>query len=257
MAMLAPVPGKRARPGVGLVVFYTAFVFTPGVLAWFVVIGMASVGFAGQFTKHDYELFRPDVLGFAFAFAIAGTITGLVASATSGHRPWTIAFGAISAVLLGSSPAIVRWWIYRFTSPNAAWGQRLWDSAVGTIATGLIMGSLFGVLLSGFVLVAAVVERRTSRWWFGLMVAVAVAVLGSIGLPMVMPYVVELVVMYAGGNFRHGYDEVTTGSAIGAGVGGLMGAVIVGMIARWFAAAGWGRPATTGQSVETNPTIAV
>ena len=191
MAMPVPVPGKRARPGSGLAVTYAALVFTPGVLAWFAVIGMATVGFAAQVTKYDYELFRPDVLGFAFAFAMAGMITGLVASATSGNRPWTIAFGAISAVLLGVSPAIVRWWIYRFTSPSAAWGQRLWDSAVGTISTGLIVGSLFGILLSGFVLVAAVVERRTSRWWFGLMVAASVAVLGSIGLPMAMSYVVE------------------------------------------------------------------
>ena len=178
--------------------------FAPGVLAWFVVIGMATVGFAGQVTKHDYEIFRPDVLGFAFAFAIAGTITGLVASATSGHRPWTIAFGTISPVLLGVSPAIVRWWIFRFTAPSAAWGQRVVGFGGRDHRDRPDRGQPLRVLLSGFVLVAAVVERRTSRWQFGLMVAVAVAVLGSVGLPMMMPYVVELVMIYAGGNFRHG-----------------------------------------------------
>jgi hypothetical protein len=257
MAMPVSVPGERTRPGVGAAVIYSALVFAPGVLAWFVVIGMATVGFAGQVTKYDYEVVRPDVLGFAFAFAIAGTITGLVASATAGHRPWTIAFGAISPVLLGVSPAVVRWWIFRFTAPSAAWGQRLWESAIGTISTGLVVGSLFGILLSGLVLVAAVVERRMTRWQFGLMVAVAVAVLGSIGLPMIMPYVVELVILYAGGNFRHGLDEVTTGSAIGAGIGALMGAVIVGMIARGYAAAGRGRQSRAGQAVGITPTTVV
>ena len=46
---------------------------------------------------------------------------------------------------------------------------------------------------------------------------------------------------------------MTTGSAIGAGIGALMGAVIVGMIARWFAAAGRGRQSPGRPGGGNNP----
>jgi hypothetical protein len=255
MAMLVPVPGEKRRLRMAAAMIRPALAIVLGVLAWFIVIAVSIAGFAAQVTRHDFELLGEEVLGFAAAFAVAGTIAGFVASATSGHRRWTIAFGAISPVLLAASLAILRWWIFRFTAPNVDWGEWEWRSAVGIVATGSKVGIISGLVISGLVLVSAVVERRTARWQFGLIVALAIAVLGSVGLPMMMPYVLDLIVMYAGPNYHYMYDRVISGAAIGAGTGALIGAVVVGMIARWFGAAGQGRGRQPAQAAQQTRAI--
>jgi hypothetical protein len=255
MAMPVSVPGEKTRLGMAAAMIRPTFAIVLGVLAWFIVIGVATAGFAAQVTRHDFEILGEEVLGFAAAFAVAGTIAGFVASATSGHRRWTIAFGAISPALLAASPAIFRWWIFRVTAPNVAWGERVWASAVGSMEAGSMVGLIAGLVISGLVVVAAVVERRTTSWQFGLIVAVAVAVLGLVGLPMMMPYVFEWLKWYAGPNYRYMYDRLISGAAIGAGTGAPMGAVVVGMIARWFAAAGQGRGRQAVQAAQQTRAI--
>jgi hypothetical protein len=257
MAMPVSVPGEKTRLAIAAAMIRPALAIVLGVLAWFIVIGVSIAGFAAQVTRHDYEIPGEEVVAFAAAFAVAGTIAGFVASATAGHRHWTIAFGAISAVLLAASPAILCWWIFCTTAPNVRWGESMWESALGTMVTGLQVGIISGLVISGLVLVAAVVERHLARWQFGLIVAVAVALLGSVGLPMMMPYVFELMVIYAGPNYRYLYDRAISNAAIGSGTGALMGAVVVGMIARWFAAAGQGRGRHPVQAAEQTRAIVV
>jgi glucan phosphoethanolaminetransferase (alkaline phosphatase superfamily) len=237
--MSPPAPSSEQRNRLGRIVagVRPMLAIAMGVLVWVAAIGAGTAGFSAQVTTEPWDILREEVLGFAVAFTVAGTITGLAASATSGPRRWTIAFGAISLVLLAASVAILRWWIFRSTAPNVGWGQSVWSSAVGSMEAGFMLGAITGLVITGLVLVAAVVERHTARWQFGLIVAVAVAGLGLGVLPAVMSHLSDLIVLYSGPHYRYLYDKLISGAPIGAGTGGLVGAVVVGMIARLFAAA--------------------
>ena len=54
---------------------------TPGALVWLLVAGFAIVGFSQQVAWQRSDFVPKEVLGFAYAFAVAETITGVVASA--------------------------------------------------------------------------------------------------------------------------------------------------------------------------------
>jgi hypothetical protein len=234
MSPLVPSSEQRNRLGRIVAGLRSILAIGLGVLVWVIAIGLGTAGFSAQMTTEPFDILRGGVLGFAAGFAVAGTITGLVASATSGHRRWTIGFGLISPVVFAASMAILRWWIIR-SKPNVAWGVSTWHYAAWRMRLGLMPGIVSGLVLSGLVLVAAVVERHTKRWQFGLIVAVTVAVLGLGVLPVAMSHTTDPIVLYVAPNDRYFFDR---SMAIGAGTGALSGAVVIGMIARLFAAAG-------------------
>jgi hypothetical protein len=236
MATSAAVPVEQSRHGVITARIQSALAIALGVLVWLVVIGAGTAGFSAQVTVQPFDILRREVLGFTVAFVIAGTITGLVASATAGHRRWTVAFATISLLVIAGSVAILRWCVFHVTAPNTDWGRHEWNSAIGIMETSSMLGIAAGLVISGLVLLAAAVERRMARWQFGVLVAISVAVLGNGVLPIATSRISDLIVLYTGPNYRYLYEDSIAGPAAGAGVGALVGAVAIGMIARWIAA---------------------
>jgi hypothetical protein len=207
-----------------------------GSFAWLLAVGLATVGYSRVVTWGQSEVVQQEVLYYAYAFAAAGTITGVAASDAPGRRRWAFASCAMSSILLAASIPIVRWLIFRATAPSVAWGRRVWESALGCIGFGSLMGAFVGPVVSVLVLASLLVERRVKPWQFGLMVAAMVALLGMWALPAAIPHLSDLVILRVGVNYRYLYDEAMRGSATGAGMGSLVGAIVTGLIARWYGA---------------------
>lgn len=207
-----------------------------GASAWILVAALAIIGFSQQVTWRQFEIVQKETLCFAYAFVVAGTITGVVASATSGQWRWAMGSCAISIILSALSIPIIRWLIFRATTPDIPWGRRVWDSAVDCMRFGSILGVVFGLIMSSLVLAAVIVERRTKAWQFGLLVAVSVALMGMWALPAVISTLSDMVVLYVGANYRYLFDESLRGAGTGAGTGSLAGAVVAGLTARWYGA---------------------
>jgi hypothetical protein len=207
-----------------------------GASAWLLTVGFAIVGYSEQVSWEQSVVVQKESLCFAYAFAVAGTITGVAASATSGQRRWAMGSGAISLILLAGSIPILRWLIFPATSPNITWGQDVWHSALGCIEVGSLLGGFVGLIISGLVLASVPLERRLKTWQFGLMIAGAIALLGMWVLPAALPHLSDLVILYAGVHYRYLYDEALRGAGIGAGTGSLAGAIVLGSIARWHGA---------------------
>jgi hypothetical protein len=204
-----------------------------GVLAWALVAGLAVLGFSQQVTWHDSDVVSNEVVCFAYAFSVAGTITGLATSVAAGQRRRAAGFIVISIAVVAASVPAIRWLILRATAPNIQWAEAVWRSAVRGIRFGSVLGALCGLGASGLVIPAVILERRVARWQFGLIVAGAVALLGSWALPVAISLTSDLVVPLVGVNYRYLYDEGLRGAGIGAGTGSLAGAVVVGLTARW------------------------
>jgi hypothetical protein len=252
--MATPVPTSERTGRLGRIVAGTrpALVMMMGVLAWAAAVGVAVVAYPAHVASlWGYWILQDEVFGFAVAFAVAGTIAGIAASATSGHRRWTITFAALSLLLIVASVAILYSWIFRFPVRNVggAWRIQLWRRATAIMGEGIVLGMIPGLLMSGLVLAAAALERRLARWQFGLLVAVVGAVLGIGVLPVAMSHVSDLIVLQYDPKYRYLHQNSIAGAAAGAGTGSLAGAVVAGMIARWFAAAGQRNQRPTGQPV--------
>jgi hypothetical protein len=204
-----------------------------GVLAWALVTGLAVLCFAQQVTWHDFDIVSTEVICFAYAFVVAGMITGLVASVAAGQRWWTSGFVLIGIAVVTASVPILRWLVLRATAPNVQWGELEWHLAVRFVKFGSVLGAFCGLITSVLVLPAVILERRLARWQFGLLVAGGVVLLGWWAIPAAIASASDLVVTLVGVNYRYLYDEWFTGAAIGAGTGSLAGAVTLGLMARW------------------------
>ncbi len=68
-------------------------------------------------------------------------------------------------------------------------------------------------------------------WKFGLMVAVAVALLGLWAFPELVARLAERAVPYLRWNYGFEYDETLWGAVAGAGPGALIGAIVAGLAA--------------------------
>src|SRR4051812_11903625 len=86
--------------------------------SWAFVTGFAILAFSGRATWHKQAIVQKEVLGFAYAFFVAGTITGVVALASFGNRRWAIGLGLIDCLLLAASAPALHWLIFRLTAPN-------------------------------------------------------------------------------------------------------------------------------------------
>jgi hypothetical protein len=247
----SPTGGKTRLDAIAYRVRFTLAIVL-SFLAWMTVIGLGTAGFSAQVTWRRSNIVPQEVVGFAAAFAVAGTIAGFTASATSGRRRWTLAFGAISLVTLAASVGFLRWWIFHSTAPNTTWGGRVWNSRLAIVKAGVVFGAISGLVISGVVLMVAVVERHTKRWQFGVIVAIVTAVLGMGVLPLAVSYLSDLIILYSGPNYRYLYERSMAGTAVGAGTGALIGAVVIGMIARSFAAAEPARQRQTELNAESH-----
>jgi hypothetical protein len=214
---------------------------TPGALVWLLVGGFAIVGFSQQVAWQRSDFVPKEVLGFAYAFAVAGTITGVVSAATSGQIRWAMGWCAVSIVPLATSVPLLRWLIFRTLAPNITWAGRVWDSSFECAVIGSLLGIVFGLVISGLILATVVVERYTTAWQFGLIVTGIVVLLGMQVLPAAISGLSDLTVRYAGANYRYLYDEWLLGAGVGAGTGSLAGAIVAGLMARWHCATACGR----------------
>jgi flagellar biosynthesis protein FliQ len=206
------------------------------VSVWALLVGFAVAVFSLQATWNSFDIVQKEVLGFAYAFSVAGTITGVVASATFGDKQRAIVFGLIGGVLLAVSVPALRWLIYRLTAPNLAWADREWDGAVECIGLGLALGTSLALAVSGLVHASGLLARHLALWRFGILIAIVVAILGQWLLPVTISYLSDLVIPYLRWHYGFRYDEALRGAGIGAGPGALAGAIVSALIARWLGA---------------------
>ena len=177
-----------------------------------------------------------EVVGFASAFAVAGTISGIAAVGASGRGRWAVGFGAAVAALLAASCLLLRWRVYSLTSPKLLWGEWVWETITQGLKFGGILGLAAGLMVSLAIPTAVALERRISRWQFGLLVAILINLLGAWILPPVVAALPGLLALRVGGNYRVHYDALVRGAGVGAGMGALCGAVVVGLVARGLGA---------------------
>ena len=204
------------------------------VFAWAFVVGLAVMIFSGQVTWHinPPDIIQREVLGFAYAFTVAGTIAGFVALAVLGEwrRGW--GFALIGLAFLGGSVLTLRRLVFRVAGPNGGWTQRWWDEDLGRIGLSLALGSVIALVVSTLVLASRLLASRMAAWQFGLVVVVAAYVLGYWGFPLMISHLTERALPYLRWDYGYRYDEALQGAAIGSGPGALAGAIVVSLMAR-------------------------
>jgi Arc/MetJ-type ribon-helix-helix transcriptional regulator len=206
-----------------------------GTLAWAFGIGFATFGFSQKTTGLPLKNHWEEILYFAYAFAVASAITGVVACASAGKKRWAIGACATNIVLLAASLQIVQWLIYGKLAPNGPLAELSWDFARDCAKFGSVLGIGSAAIVSGLVMASIVVERHTKRWQFGLIVAVMVAVLGLWLLPDVAYGLPELAAPYIGLKYAQLHNtSLFAAGMTGAGSGALAGAVVAGLMARWL-----------------------
>jgi hypothetical protein len=212
-----------------------AFAISLGTLVWASVIAFAVFGFSQMNTWQSPRNRLEEIVYFGYAFSIAGGITGAVAYVAAGKKRWAIGVFTTDLVLLAASVPIVRWLVYRSIASTGRWTFLIWDSMRDSAAFGAVLGVCAALVVSVLVLASVVLERHTKRWQFGLIVAVAVACLGLWLLPVIAFGLPELVAPYAGLKYRQVYDvSLFAAGMTGAGSGSLAGAVVAGLLGRWF-----------------------
>jgi hypothetical protein len=197
-----------------------------GAASWAAITGFAVACFARQVTAHGPLLFQREVLGFASAFAAAGTISGSVALAAYGRWRRALGLWGTLVALFAASVALTRWGIARLTRPSVPWFESVWSGATVSIGFGIALGVLGGLIVSALVGLFAALTRRRMTWRVGLAVAALVAVLGFWAAPQSVPRLVGWAIAYAHWHHGTGYDEAIRGAGVGAGVGALAGAVV-------------------------------
>jgi hypothetical protein len=202
-------------------------------LAWALVAGFAIASFSQQATWNRYDIVQGEVASFAYAFAVAGSIAGVTATAAAGRRRLAIGLGAVDIGIIAASVFIIRVLIFRIAGPSVSWSTREWVAMVGYVRISSAVGAGFGLFVSGLVLAVSVVERRSDPWKFGLAVAAVAAVLGLWAFPLVSDRATSLAIPHLRWNYGHRHDETLRGALSGAGTGALAGAIVVGLLARW------------------------
>lgn len=204
-----------------------------GTLAWGLVAGFAIANFSGQATWNHQDIVQGEVASFAYGFAIAGSIAGVVAAAAAGRWRSAIVLAVVDIGIIAASAFIVRALILRIAGPSVAWSTREWEAMIGYVRMGSAAGIGFGIVASGLVLAGTILERRLDPWKFGVAVAIVAVVLGFGAFPLASDYVTGLAIPHLRWNYGHRLDEALRGALAGAGSGGLAGAVVVGLLARW------------------------
>ena len=225
-------PGRAAWTFGPLGRFVLALTLT--VSAWALLVGLAVVIFSGQVVRNQHDLVQGEVFGFACGFTVAGTIAGFVALAALGEWRRALGFVAMGSILLGASMFALRWQVFRLAGLNVGWGQRSWDDALERIGPSLAVGAAIALVVSALVLASGLLARRMAPWKFGLVVVVAVYVLGLWGFPLMISHLTERALPYLRWHYGYRYDQALQGAAIGAGPGALTGAIVVSLMARWL-----------------------
>jgi hypothetical protein len=219
-----------------------AFAISLGTLVWASVIAFAVFGFSQQNTYQSPKNRLEEIVYFGYAFSVAGAITGAVAYVAAGKKRWAIGVFATEVVLLAAevvllaaSVPIVPWLIYRSIASTGRWNYLISDSMRDSAAFGAVLGVCSALVVSVLVLASIVLERHTKRWQFGLIVAVAIACLGLWLLPVIAFGLPELVAPYVGFKYAQIHDtSLFAAGMTGAGAGSLAGAVVAGLLGRWF-----------------------
>ncbi len=233
--MSTPLTTSRGRrsPSLGAAGRF-ALVLSLTTSAWVLVAGFAIAVFSGQVTPNRDDVLQKEVFGFAYAFSVAGTITGAVALVTSGEWRRAVGFGTIGAILLVASVPGLRWSIDRLTAPNPVWAQREWDEAIERMGPSLSLGAAAAFVVAGMVLACGFLARRMAPWQLGIVVAIVVAILGLWVFPFTVSHLTDRVIPHLRWHYGHRYDEALRGSTTGAVPGALAGAIVTALMARWF-----------------------
>lgn len=236
MTTSAPVPPRGEKAASIAAAARSASMIALAPLIWAAVTGFASFEFSKQLTWDRYSVIQGELVGFAYAFAIAGSITGAMATATAGR--WRLAIGlvAVNTALIAASIFIIRLLIVRATAPSIAWYNREWEATTEMMKLSTPAGIGFGLALSVLVLAASILERRMASWQFGIAVAGTISVLGLWILPPLEAVLTSAAIPYLRWSYGYRLDAVLQGALTGAGTGALAGAIVIGLLARGFCA---------------------
>jgi hypothetical protein len=186
--------------------------------------------------SHGPHLPTRELLGYASAFAVAGAISGSIATAIYGNRRRALGLGILLLVLLGLSVLSVRQILWRRTAPSVIWFQSQWNDAAVCLGYGAGLGVSCGLIASAAVGVFALLTRRRTTWRVGVAIVVVLITAGLWALPAAIPWAKDLSIWYsrAHGNFRTIHDDamIILASGFGAGVGALSSAVLLACAAR-------------------------
>ena len=203
-----------------------------GAIAWVAVTGMAIACFARVLPPDGPLLFQRELLGFASAFAVGGAVSGSISVAIYGRRGLACMLLATIVAILAISVVPTRWGIARLTLPNVTWFDNVWAATRVSVGFGMAIGGFAGVAASGIVAAFASLTRRRISWTIGLAVATLLAGMGLWVLPHLIPPLSDRMIAYAHWHIGSSYDEAIRGACVGAGAGGLVGAVVMILVAR-------------------------
>lgn len=201
-----------------------------GLLAAALWIAMALVGAAcfSSLTQRSRASFATDeILSYAAAFAVAGTLSGAVALAMRGR--WKLATVSLVwlLLLLAGAAALL---LYYPTEPWLFSGYALSDAykrVAAALAMGLRIGVPGGLLVAACVVALEPLLRRGRRWALGVVLALGVVVATGWGINHAVMWIARLGL----GERRGIRREVVWGAACGAIVGALVAALMAAIIA--------------------------
>jgi hypothetical protein len=203
-----------------------------GAITWIVVTGMAIACFARALPPYGPLLLQRELLGFTSAFAVAGAISGSISTAIYGRRRGACGLWVTLMAVLAIAVAATRWGIARLTGPSGPWFDSEWAYAWVSIGFGMALGGFAGVIASGIVAAFATLTRRRTTWTIGLAVATLLAAMGFWVLPHVIPQMFDRMVESAHWHYGSACDEAIRGACVGAGLGGLIGSVVLIVVVR-------------------------
>jgi hypothetical protein len=201
-----------------------------GAMTWTGMTAMAIACFARVLPPTGPLLFQQELLGFTSAFAVAGAISGPMSVAIYGRRRRAVGLCLALMVILAISVVSARWGIGQLTRPIGRFAS-VWGSTRVCFGFGITLGGVAGIMTAAVVGIFAGLTRRRITWKIGLAVAGLLGGMGFWALPHIIPRLLGPTIDYAHWHYGSTYDDAIRGVYVGAGSGGLAGAVLMFLVA--------------------------
>ena len=230
----ADLAGRRLPEPIHLTVLREWSLVILGALVWIGVTGMTSACFVWLMRLRSPLLLQQELLGFSAGFALSGAVGGSVSIAIYGRG--RRACGIFSAILtlLAIALALTRWGIARSMGLSGLRLSQVWNRVLNGLGFGLVVGCAAGFVASGIVAAFAVLTRRTITWRTGLVVDLVLVLLGFWLLPEAIPRLASWAWDYVRLHYSWGYESAILGACTGAGLGSLIGPVVLTLVASAF-----------------------
>lgn len=195
-------------------------------LAWVGVVMMAIL-FYEPVVESGRNRREWEMLGFAAAFFVGGTMSALAALALYGRGRWALVM-VVGVLLLLPLPVGLQWRLLAISLPV---NPSFWPDMLECLRAGAVLGALPGLLVA--VIVAALVRctRRRLSWRVGLAFAIGLFAV----IQWILPPVVTLVADVAADlRWRWFYTypaDAIFGASVGGSIGALAGAIVGTLVA--------------------------